>query len=95
VQHVASGLVITTTQTVIDGSLVTLAPAVSSPEQTWAWADYATGGVIASTVNELFEITDAVVNAGANIGLPVHVWHLQKSLPSGQPNANWMATCAN
>jgi hypothetical protein len=95
VQHVASGLVITTTQTVVDGSLVTLAPAANSPEQTWAWADYATGGIIASTVNELFEITDSMVNANANIGLPVHMWHLQKSLPSGQPNANWMATCAN
>jgi len=93
VQHVASGLVLTTLQDIIDGSIVTVAPAVNSPQQQWAWANYATGGVIASIVNELFEITDSMVNAGANIGLPVHMWHLQKSLPSGTPNANWMASC--
>jgi hypothetical protein len=94
--HVASGLALSTSQDVTDGALVTVTtPAANSPPQTWAWASYATGGIIATTVNELFEITDALVNAGANIGLPVHMWHLQKSLPSGTPNANWMATCAN
>jgi len=38
-------------------------------------------------------ITDSRVNADVSIGLPVHMWHLSASLPSGAPNAAWYANC--
>ena len=68
-------------------------PADGDALQKWVWADPTSGGTLASAADVNFEITDSMVNAGASIGLPVHMWHLKASLPSGAPNANWMAGC--
>jgi hypothetical protein len=93
--HAASGLAVAVASTeVYDGAAVTVTAPADSPEQTWAWADPTTGGLIASVADARFEITDSKVNAGASIGLPVHMWHLKASLPAGSPNAAWSASCA-
>jgi hypothetical protein len=36
---------------------------------------------------------DSRVNADVSVGLPVHMWRLAASLPSGAPNAAWYANC--
>jgi hypothetical protein len=94
--HSASGLAVgIPSADVYDGAVVTVITPADTPEQTWAWADATTGGgILASVADPRFEITDSKVNAGSSIGLPVHMWHLKASLPSGSPNANWAADCA-
>jgi hypothetical protein len=81
--------------TVSDGTGVVLAAETGAPTQEWVWNDAATGGTISSVANENFMITDSRVNADVSVGLPVHMWHLAKSLPSGAPNAQWYANCGN
>jgi hypothetical protein len=97
--HDASGLLVSVaTDAVLDGSDVTLKPAAltDSPAQAWVWADAAgAGGTISSVADERFEITDSRVNQASNGGLPVHMWHLHTSLPTGMPNAAWYADCAD
>jgi hypothetical protein len=78
---------------VSDGTGVLLAANNGAPSQEWVWNDAASGGTIASVANENFMITDSRVNADVSVGLPVHMWHLAKSLPSGAPNAQWYANC--
>jgi hypothetical protein len=97
-RHDASGLVLSVAlgeESMRDGSTVTVLPAqAGSTTQAWVWDNPTTGGTLSSASNADFELTDAKVNANANIGLPVHMWRLAASLPSGRPNANWMAGCA-
>lgn len=78
---------------VSNGAGVFLAPMVDSETQEWIWSNPEEGGTIAAVADPNFEITDSRVNAGAAVGLPVHMWHLAKSLPSGAPNAQWYAQC--
>ena len=98
-RHVASGLLLSvslgTDAAIRDGSLVTVLPdAGGAATQSWIWNDPTSAGTLSSVADPNFEITDAVVNAGANVGLPVHMWHLAASLPSGSPNAAWEASCS-
>jgi hypothetical protein len=99
ITHVATGKVLAVPSAdVVDGTAVLLADQMPNNEegddqQRWAWSDAADGGVIVSAANEAYQITDSKVNADANVGLPVHMWHLAASLPSGSPNAAWMASC--
>ena len=99
ITHVATGKVLAVpTSDVVDGTPLVLADAKADDEdgddqQRWAWSDAVDGGVIVSAADEAFEITDSKVNPDANVGLPVHMWHLAASLPSGRPNAAWMASC--
>jgi hypothetical protein len=81
--------------TVSDGTGVVLVAETGAPSQEWVWNNPATGGTIASVANENFMITDSRVNADVSVGLPVHMWHLAASLPSGAPNAQWYANCGN
>lgn len=98
-RHDASQMVISlASNTVTNGAGVYLAaPQTGAVTQEWAWSTPDVGGVIAAVANANFEITDSRVNAGADvaIGLPVHMWHLAQSLPSGAPNAQWVAKCGN
>jgi hypothetical protein len=96
-RHDASGLLVSVaTAAVLDGSDVTvLAPSITgSPTQEWSWSDPIIGGTISSVADERFEITDSRTNQASNGGLPVHMWHLHTSLPTGMPNASWKASCA-
>jgi hypothetical protein len=97
-RHDASGLLVSvSTDTVVDGSEVTVLPAVAgSLPQEWVWANASDGGgTISSMADEHFEITDSRVNQATSGGMPVHMWHLHTSLPKGMPNAAWYATCAD
>lgn len=97
ITHTASGLVVSLDGPLRDGTLVTVVQApkdVASPAPSqFKWFSPLTGGVIVSAMNNDFSITDAQVHNGAVKGLPVHMWKLKASLPSGVPNANWMANC--
>ncbi len=94
-RHDASGLMLSVADgTVRDGSAVTVLPAAAGAgTQAWVWGDPVKGGTLSSAADPQFQLTDAVVNAGAAVGLPVHLWHLAASLPSGAPNGAWMAGC--
>ena len=92
--HVASGQQLSTVQDVTNGAIVTLAAPGNSPQELWQWQTPIAGGMLVSVANTQFEITDNRVNAGASVGLPVHMWHLYKSLPSGAPKAQWAAQCS-
>ena len=92
--HVASGQQLTTVQEVTNGAVVTLGAPGNSPQELWQWQTPTVGGMLVSVANTQFEITDNRVNAGASVGLPVHLWHLYKSLPSGAPKAQWATQCS-
>lgn len=101
-RHQASGLLLSVMPgaaggaPVRDGSGVTVAPAAAGQlTQAWVWSSPTSGGPLASAAATQYMITDSMVNAGANTGLPVHMWALKNSLPSGAPNAQWAAVCAN
>ena len=79
--------------TVSDGTGIALAAATGGAQQEWLWPAAAAGGTITSVDDEHFMITDSRVNADVSVGLPVHMWHLIASLPSGAPNAAWAANC--
>ena len=94
IMHDASQLVLSLqSATVSNGAGIFLAPEMDLPTQEWMWADATTGGTIAAVADPNFELTDARVNSGAAVGLPVHMWHLAQSLPAGAPNAQWVAQC--
>jgi hypothetical protein len=98
ITHTASGLVLSLVGSLRDGTPVTaVAPpvgAVATPSPTtWKWFTPYTGGLISSGMDNTFSLTDSQVHSGANVGLPVHVWRLRSSLPSGAPNANWEVSC--
>ena len=97
-RHDASGLLLSVNlgndPSVRDGSGVTVLPAAQdATTQSWVWSNPTSGGTLSSAADPAFQLTDALVNAGASIGLPVHMWHMVKSLPSGAPNGAWMAGC--
>ena len=92
--HVASGLQLSTVQDVANGAVVTLSATGNNPQELWQWQTPTVGGMLVSVANLQFEITDSRVNADAPVGLPVHMWHLYKSLPSGAPKAQWAAQCS-
>jgi hypothetical protein len=81
--------------TVSDGTGVVLVDKTGSLTQEWVWPDAANGGTISSAADDNFMITDSRVNADVSVGLPVHMWRLKASLPSGAPNAQWIANCIN
>jgi hypothetical protein len=96
--HAASGLLVALQSTPLrDGTALTVvSPAGGATQPTsslWKWFDLYTGGLITSAVNNEYSITDSQVSNGVDKGLPVHMWRLKKSLPSGAPNANWVVSC--
>jgi hypothetical protein len=100
-QHDATGMLLSVNlgngAEMRDGAMVTVLPAAAggAPTQAWVWSNPTSGGgTLSSAADTQFQVTDALVNAGANIGLPVHLWHLSSSLPSGAPNGAWMAGCS-
>lgn len=94
--HSPSTLVLALASTTpADGTGVVLAADSGAASQEWVWSNAATGGTIAAAANDNFLITDSRVNADVSVGLPVHMWHLAASLPSGAPNAAWYANCGN
>ncbi len=96
-RHDASGLLLSVDAgNVVDGSAVALMrPDSGYLGQQWLWSDpMSLGGTISTMADERFEITDSRVNQASNGGLPVHMWHLHKSMPTGMPNAAWSAECA-
>jgi hypothetical protein len=94
--HAATQLAVSVASgTVVNGSPVILAAESGVPTEEWIWNTPTTGGILSSVADPAFQITDAMVNPDANIGLPVHMWHLAASLPSGVPKAAWMANCVN
>jgi hypothetical protein len=98
-KHNASGLLVALQSTPLrDGTpLTVVAPAAAGAAQSssslWKWFSPYTGGLITSSVDNTFSITDSLVNSGVDVGLPVHMWRLKKSLPNGAPNANWIVSC--
>ena len=94
ITHVATGMQLSTVQDVTNGAVVTLAAPGNQAQELWLWATPSTGGPLVSAANPQFEITDNQVHVGASVGLPVHLWHLFKSLPTGSPKAQWAAQCA-
>lgn len=82
-----------TSATVTNGAAVILAPASDALTEEWVWNNPTTGGTLSAMADPYFQITDSQVNANVAVGLPVHMWHLASSLPSGQPKAAWMASC--
>ena len=81
--------------TVSDGTAVVLVDKTGALTQEWEWPNAANGGTISSAADDNFMITDSRVNADVSVGLPVHMWRLKASLPSGAPNAQWFANCGN
>jgi hypothetical protein len=100
--HAASGLNLAVAAALVqDGSYVTLAlPGVRAPDgvaaasapdaQAWTWENY---GLLVPQASPSFALTDARASARDIPGLPVHLWELHASLPSGIPNANWAQLC--
>ena len=94
--HVATGLALSLGSTSVqDNTPVALAPLQAGASwQEWHWFSPVQGGTIVTAVNALFSLTDSRVAAGAAVGPPVHMWHLNISEPSGVPNGNWRVKCA-
>jgi hypothetical protein len=91
--HQVSGLVLAVAPTtaVSDGTYVTVAPAVpGDASQAWNWENF---GMITPTMAPQFSLTDGHTIGGV-YGVPVHLWQLNASLPTGAPRAEWQQLCA-
>ena len=88
----AVSLVPSITGVVNNNAAVTVVSSNSGLAQEWLWENPATGGVIRSVLDQEFEIT-RMEKGDSPVGLPVHMWHLSKSLPSGAAYGQWAAVC--
>jgi hypothetical protein len=91
--HVASGMVLAvgSATDITNGAYVTVAPPVKGAQtQQWMWQNF---GMIQPQAWQSFSLTDGRAVAGV-YGTPVHLWHLDASLPDGAPLAEWQQLCA-
>ena len=92
--HAASKLVLSLADNavpVVDNAVVTVLASATGLQQEWVWKMPKTGGVIRSALDQNTEITSQSSTNSA--GLPVRMWHLKTSLPSGSPTGQWAAGC--
>ncbi len=92
--HTASGLVLTvqapSAAATVNGAGITVSPPTGSTNQQWSWESY---GMFVPLMAPRFSMTDSRAVANAPRGMPVHLWQLQASLPTGVPNAAWAEMC--
>ena len=91
--HVASGmaLAVGSAEDVRNGAFITVAPPLKGAQtQQWTWQNY---GMFQPAAWPSFSMTDGRAVAGV-YGTPVHLWHLNASLPDGAPLAEWQQRCA-
>ena len=92
-KHIASGMVLAvgSATDVQNGAFVTVAPPLQGAQtQAWIWKNY---GMFQPNAWQSFSLTDGRAVAGV-YGTPVHLWHLNASLPDGAPLAEWQQRCA-
>jgi hypothetical protein len=91
----AVSLVPSITGAVKDNAAVTVSSSNTGLAQEWLWESPTTGGVIRSVMDQEFEITSTKVKGKSPVGMPLHMWHLTKALPSGAPSGQWAAVCVS
>jgi hypothetical protein len=93
--HIASNLALSLniTAPVKNNARVGVLSINTGTSQKWVWENPTTGGVIRSAVNQNFEVTNAKKRGKPTVALPVKMWHLNKTMPSGGPTGQWQSNC--
>lgn len=93
--HIASNLALSLNLTapVKNNARVLVLSINPGMSQQWVWENPTKGGVIRSAVNQNFEVTASKKKGKPLVAMPIKMWHLNKTMPSGGITGEWLSNC--